>query len=150
MVLDQDSSPSTATLVTVGESIGGELAAGTIDYFCVTVSSAGRLIASTTGFTATYGSIEDSSGNVLGMDNDSGGGDNFRVWAAVEPGTYFIRVRGDDDSGIGPYTLALMMIMRRLTDHWDRRLASLVVTGWPPHRLGVRPRQQLGYLRDGA
>ena len=41
--LDDGDSPSTATPVAVGESIEGELSAGDIDYFRVTVTSAGRL-----------------------------------------------------------------------------------------------------------
>ena len=101
--LDHGDSPATANPLAVGESIDGELSTDDIDYFRVTVSSAGRLIASTTGRTNTYGSIEDSSGNVLDMDNYSGGGGNFRVWAAVEPGTYYIRVSGST----GVYTLTI-------------------------------------------
>ena len=107
--LDDGDSPATATPVAVGESIEGELSAGDIDYFRVTVSSPGTLMASTTGSTDTYGFIEDSSGNVLSRNDDGGEGRNFRVSAAVEPGTYYIGVRGYDDSSTGPYTLTLQM-----------------------------------------
>ena len=112
--LDHGDSPATATPLAVGESIEGELSAGEllpvdIDYFRVAVSSAGRLIASTTGSTDTYGVIEDSSGNVLNENDDGGEGRNFRVLAAVEPGIYYIRVRGFDDSSAGAYTLTLQM-----------------------------------------
>ena len=101
-------SPATATPLAVGESIEGELSpAGDRDYFRVTVSSAGTLIASTTGSTHTYTSIEDSSDNV--EDLDGGEYRNFRVSAAVEPGTYYIRVRGFDAFSTGAYTLTLRM-----------------------------------------
>ena len=85
--------------------IEDELLAGDIDYFRVSVRSAGLLVAWTTGGTDTYGYIEDSSGNVLAEDNDGGADLNFRVWALVEPGTYYIRVRGAYTSRTGAYTL---------------------------------------------
>ena len=107
LYLDEDSTPSSATPVAVGESIEGKLLTGDIDYFRVSVGSAGRLIASTTGGTDTYGFIEDSLGNVLGESDGGGAGDNFRVGVAVEPGTYYIRVRGYDASSTGAYTLTL-------------------------------------------
>ena len=107
--LDDGDSPATAIPLAVGASIEGELSAGDSDYFRVTVSSSGTLVASTTGSTNTYGSIEDSLGNVLNENDDGGGGSNFRVSAAVEPGTYYIRVRGFDDSSTGAYTLTLQM-----------------------------------------
>ena len=71
--------------------------------------NAGRLIASTTGTTDTYGFIEDSSGNVLHENDDGGEGRNFLVSAAVEPGTYYIGVRGYDDSITGAFTLTIQM-----------------------------------------
>ena len=129
--LDDGDSPATATPVAVGESIEGELSAGDIDYFRVTVSSPGTLVASTTGSTDTYGVIEDSSGNVLNENDDSGEGHNFRVSAVVRSGTYYIRVVGSLVSSTGAYTLTLQMeegsdgsggdwvagAIRRLTDH---------------------------------
>ena len=140
--LDDGDSPATAIPLAVGASIEGELSADDIDYFRVTVSNAGTLMASTTGSTDTYGSIEDSSGNVLSTDDDSGADYNFRVSVAVEPGTYYIRVRGYDDSSTGPYTLTLQMeegsdgsggdrgtgTIRRLTYHPARDLSP----SWSP------------------
>ena len=107
--LEGDDSPATAIPLAVGEFIEGELSAGDSDYFRVTVSNAGTLVASTTGSTNTYGSIEDNLGNVLNGDDDDGEGRNFRVSAAVEPGTYYIRVRGFDASSTGAYTLTIQM-----------------------------------------
>ena len=124
--LDHGDSLETAITLAVGASIEGELSAGDSDYFRVTVSSPGTLTASTTGSTDTYGSIEDSSGNVLNDNDDGGEGSNFRVSASVEPGTYYIRVRGYDDSSTGAYTLTIQMeggggwvagAIRRLTNH---------------------------------
>ncbi len=105
--LDGDYIPSGAIPLGLGESIEDELLAGDIDYFRVSVRSAGRLVASTTGGTDTYGYLEDSSGNVLAEDNDGGAGRNFVVSAVVEPGTYYIRVRGARTSDTGAYALTL-------------------------------------------
>ena len=102
-------SAATAIPLAVGESIEGELLAGDNYYFQVSVSSPGTLVASTTGSTDTYGSIEVSSGNVLHEDDDSGEDRNFRVSAVVEPGTYYIQVRGFDASITGAYTLTIQM-----------------------------------------
>ena len=107
--LDDGDSPATAIPLAVGASIEGELSVGDSDYFRVTVSNTGTLMASTTGSTDTYGVIEDSSGNILNENDDDGEGGNFRVSAAVEPGTYYIRVRGFDASSTGAYTLTLQM-----------------------------------------
>ena len=108
--LDDGDSPAAAILVVVGESVEGELSAGDIDYFRVTVSSPGTLVASTTGSTDTYGVIEDSSGNVLNENDDGGEGHNFRVSAEVEPGTYYILVRGFESSTTGDYTLFVAIL----------------------------------------
>ena len=105
--LDGDYIPSGAIPLGLGELIEDELLAGDIDYFRVSVRSAGRLVASTTGGTNTYGYLEDSSGNVLAEDNDGGAYRNFVVSAVVEPGTYYIRVRGAYNSAPGAYTLTL-------------------------------------------
>ena len=109
---DHGDSPSTAHPLALGESIEGELSAGDSDYFRVTVSSAGTLMASTIGSTDTYGSIEDRSGNVLSENDDGGEGRNFHVSATVESGTYFIRVSGFDASSTGAYTLTIQMEKR--------------------------------------
>ena len=123
---DDANSPMTAIPLAVGESVEGELSFSDKDYFRVTMTNAGTLWASTTGSTNTYGSIQDSLGNVLHENDNGGEGLNFLVVAAVEPGTYYIRVSGAYVSTTGAYTLTLLTIprqigvvgdIRRLTDH---------------------------------
>ena len=110
---DDGDSPATATPLAVGESIEGDLSVGDIDYFRVTVTNAGRLFASAFGNKATYGYIEDSSGNVLyedGSRSPPGLEETFNVLvleAVVEPGTYYIRVVGVNASSTGDYQLEL-------------------------------------------
>ena len=96
---------SQATQVSLGSSAAGSLLAGDIDYFRVTMSSSGTLVAYTTGSTDTYGSILDDSGSVLASDDESGESANFRVFTSVSSGSYYIEVRGYSSSTTGNYTL---------------------------------------------
>ena len=96
---------SEATQVSLGDSIAGSLSTGDTDYFRVTMSSSGVLVAHTTGSTDTYGSILDGSGSVLAIDDEGGEGANFLVVASVGSDTYYIEVRGYESSAIGDYTL---------------------------------------------
>ena len=110
-VMDLDDSPPTAIPLAVGASIEGYLSADSTSYFEVTVNNTGMLIASTTGSTDTYGSIEDSSGNVLDENDDGGEDSNFYVSAIVSPGTYYIRVRGYARGSSGVYTLTVNLAL---------------------------------------
>ena len=96
---------SEATQVALGSSTEGSLLAGDVDYFRVTVSSLGTLVAYTTGGTDTYGSIWDDSGSVLAENDESGERSNFLVFTSVDAGTYYIEVRGYSSSTTGNYTL---------------------------------------------
>ena len=102
---DHGDTLSEATQVALGSSTAGSLLAGDIDYFRVTVSSLGTLVAYTTGSTDTYGSIGDDSGSVLAEDDESGERSNFLVFTSVDAGTYYIEVRGYSSSTTGNYTL---------------------------------------------
>ena len=96
---------SEATQASLGSSTAGSLLAGDTDYFRVTMSSSGTLVAYTTGSTDTYGSILDDSGAVLATNDESGESSNFLVFTSVSSGTYYIEVRGYNSSIIGNYTL---------------------------------------------
>ena len=102
---DHGDTLSEATQVALGSSTAGSLLAGDTDYFRVTVSSLGTLVAYTTGGTDTYGSIWDGSGSVLTEDDESGERSNFLVFTSVDAGTYYIEVRGYSSSTTGNYTL---------------------------------------------
>ena len=102
---DHGDTLSEATQVALGSSITGSLLADDTDYFRVTVSSLGTLVAYTTGSTDTYGSILDGSGSVLAEDDEGGERSNFLVFTSVDAGTYYIEVRGYSSSTTGNYTL---------------------------------------------
>ena len=102
---DLDSTLAGATEVSLGSSTRGSLSARDIDYFRVTMGSAGTLTAYTTSDMDIEGAILDSSGTVLARDGDSGEGLNFRVSVPVSAGTYYIEVKGWLSSTTGDYTL---------------------------------------------
>ena len=102
---DHGDTRSEATRVSLGSSAAGELTAGDTDYFSVTLSGPGILVAHTTGDTDTVGAVEDTAGRALGEDDDGGGDTNFRVSVPVDSGTYYIRVRGYYSTDSGSYAL---------------------------------------------
>ena len=109
---------SEASPISLGSETAGKLSAGDEDYFVIEMTHAGTLVAYTTGDTDTYGSILNSSGSVLTSNDEAGPGSNFRVSASVNPGTYYIRVRGYGSLTAGSYTLyADGQNQIRLTDH---------------------------------
>ena len=96
---------SEASPISLGSETAGKLSAGDEDYFVIEMNHAGTLVAYTTGDTDTYGSILNSSGSVLTSNDEAGPGSNFRVSASVDPGTYYIRVKGYGSLTAGSYTL---------------------------------------------
>ncbi len=104
---DHGNTRSEATRVSLGSTTSGRLSTGDTDYFRVSVSGSGTLVAYTTGSTDTYGSLLNSSGGVLTEDDDAGVGSNFYISASVHSGTYYIRIRGYDSSTTGNYTLRI-------------------------------------------
>lgn len=84
--------------------IAGILDPGDTDVFRIQVGAAGALSAFTTGSTDTYGTLYDGAGNVLD-ENDDTSGLQFAVTADVQPGTYYLFVRGYSTSTTGPYQL---------------------------------------------
>ncbi len=71
------------------------------------VSQALDIRADAPGFDA-YLILLDSKGNVIGTDDNSGGGSNARLRQTLEPGIYYVVVKpADDPSSSGKYTLNL-------------------------------------------
>ena len=99
------------TRLAFADSVGGVLTAGDDDCFVVTVpagNAASRLTAWTTGTTDTYGYLLDSGYGTI-HENDDGPNQqefNFQVqYNSASPGTYYVRVRGYDESTQGSYVI---------------------------------------------
>ena len=102
---DHGDTRSEATNLALGGSRPGRIEEGDdVDYFRVQISESGTLTVYTTGGLDTEGTLEDSSGSVLGDNDDGGSGLNFRIERSADPGTYYVRV---DSYGpdTGDYTL---------------------------------------------
>ena len=106
-----------ATPIMSGMQVAGNIETGDDeDYFSIEVTEAGLLRAAATGDTDTVGTIYDSEGNELAMDDNSGADMNFNVSTLIAAaGTYYIRVTSSEMS-TGMYTLTATFI---LDDHGD-------------------------------
>ena len=95
----------TATAVALPSSeTAGALTGGDHDYFRITLAQANNLTVQAEGDIDTYGTLMNEDGSVVGNNDDSGDGANFRIVADLEAGTYFVRVRGYSSSTSGNYT----------------------------------------------
>ena len=98
---------SSATRVALPSETAGEAGgASDADWFRFEVSASGEVTAETTGRLDAVGTLYDVGGNVLGEDDDSGAGLNFRIRRALDAGTYFVRVV-PFGSATGSYALRL-------------------------------------------
>ena len=102
-----DSMSSTGCTLGLNASESGTVdKAGDIDFFALSVTQSGTLTLSTSGNVDTVG-VFFAQGNdqYLTADNDSGSGRNFSLSQSVNPGTYYIHVRGLKNSDLGVYTV---------------------------------------------
>ena len=107
-VLHVDHAPSSIDALPVlsanfdtGEVIGSP---GEVDRWRLEVETNGFVVLSTGGNLDTVGRLEDASGELLGSDDDSGPGTNFRIESLLSAGAYVLDVRAYGDE-TGVYTL---------------------------------------------
>ena len=96
---------SNVTTVELGSMTERTLTAGVSDYFQFTLESAHGMAIYTSGSTDTFGHLYDGDGLLLATNDDGGGRNNFNIDLPLNPGTYFIRVRGFALTTTGDYTL---------------------------------------------
>ncbi len=95
-----------ATLSTGSSRSGSISPAGDQDVYRITISRTGTLTLYSTGSTDTYGELLSSTGSVLTSDNNGGQSSNFRFAYRVTAGTYYVRVRHNNQTtGTGSYTV---------------------------------------------
>ncbi len=95
-------------------SVPSTLDAGDYDYFEIEVvndfnAAPVQLTLGTSGTTDTYGTLFDLNGNVVAENDDLNPSVsyNFGFSTAVQPGTYFLEIRGYSSSSAGAYTLEI-------------------------------------------
>lgn len=108
---------SEATQIVPGQTIGGNLVVGDIDFFGIVVDTPGTLTAFTTGQIDTFGELRDADCNVLAINDDGGTGLNFRIEMPLGAGVYFISVRHFSFNGTGDYTLHAQLSAGVTDDH---------------------------------
>ncbi len=97
-----------ATRVAIPSTTAGELEeGGDRDYFRAEVAQAGTYSVETTGSTDTYGTGFDGNRSLLEWNDDGGSGSNFKIEGDLEPGTYFVEVRGFSSSTTGTYEVVV-------------------------------------------
>ena len=103
--VDQSNETDTAEALEPGTPVMGLLDPGTdADLFKLEMPAAAEVFIYTTGDVDTVGTLVDSDGATLGIDDDNGTHLNFLIRQNLEPGTYYIRVEGYL-SETGPYAL---------------------------------------------
>ena len=90
------------TTAALGSMTTSSLSAGGQDDFHFTLTDTKGLAIYTEGTTDVTGRLYNGEGTLLVTNEDSG---NFRIDRPLVPGTYFIRVSGNDMSTSGAYTL---------------------------------------------
>ena len=99
---------SSATRVALpSETAGAVDSADDADWFRFEVSARREVTVETSGGLDAVGTLYDLGGNVLALDDDSGGGLNFRIRRTLDAGRYFVQVEAFDNDAIGNYVLRL-------------------------------------------
>ena len=102
----EDSYSTTSCAIGTLDSVDGNFSSATdVDFYEITVTQTGVLVAQTTGPTDTNGILYDREGTAIAAnDNVSDANANFRIEALVFPGTYYLEVNGYSGS-TGSYGL---------------------------------------------
>lgn len=103
-----DTNPTPSNIGVSDTQAGNEIeTAGDVDFFEITLATAGLLTVESSGTTDTFGSLVEEVETgivVLASDDDSSpNGNNFRFSYSADAGTYFIRVRHSNANGTGEY-----------------------------------------------
>ncbi|MCB4751202.1 MAG: pre-peptidase C-terminal domain-containing protein, partial [Sulfurovum sp.] len=114
---------STATSITSTSTTSGRIdGSRDVDYFEMSITSAGTLVVETTGSTDTVGILYNASGTQIGYDNNSGTDNNFKISKKVVAGTYYVRVSA---SSSGNYGLVYHVTA---DDHGDTKETATSIT----------------------
>ncbi|MCY4655978.1 MAG: S8 family serine peptidase, partial [Gammaproteobacteria bacterium] len=103
---DHGSTIADATPIEIGQSESGVIEqSGDADVFSVQISQSGSLTTYSSGSTDTVGRLLNSDGTARAEDDDGGNGQNFRIQTNVDPGTYYVEVKGYGGTATGSYSI---------------------------------------------
>ncbi|MCB4773866.1 MAG: RICIN domain-containing protein [Sulfurovum sp.] len=111
---------ASATPINPNSTTSGRIATpGSINYYKITIPSAGTLVVNTTGSIDTYGLLLSASGSQIASDSGSGSMGNFRISRSVTAGTYYVRVRHYYPLKTGSYSLVSQFTPSRIDQIQD-------------------------------
>ena len=96
---------SRAETVSTGVSVGSSVQGTAPRYFSFSPRSAGAHAVSSSGSVDLLGILFDGSYNPIAFSDDDGGGGNFLISGDLSPETYYLLVRGYDESEAGDFEL---------------------------------------------
>ena len=104
---DHANTPAATTSgLTPGQSVAGTLeSGGDVDVFRLALTQAGVIIFDSEGNTNTAAGLLNAAGTILAQADQGGQGQNFRLERYVEPGTYYLAVRGGSADALGAYVI---------------------------------------------
>ena len=132
---DHGDSKATASAISIPSQTSAELTFADEDWFKIVVKSAGWLDVWSSGNLDTEGFLdtEVDDSRWLAVNDDDGDDLNFRLRREVEPGNYYIKVKGIGNARIGSYALHVRLTEER-PDHGDTRdTATLIQHGFHPY-----------------
>ena len=95
-----------ATLINLGSTVQGNLEiGGDIDVFALVLEQAGVLRLWSGGDTDTFAALYSSNEQTIAVDDDSGEWLNFEIVQHLQPGTYYLEVKGVYRFTTGEYAL---------------------------------------------
>ena len=94
-----------ATPVSLGSTTAGAIDVDDdYDYFELTIAGAATYVMFSRGGINTTGRLYDADFEYIVQDGDSGEDTNFRIVRELQPGTYYVEVRGVNYTVTGAYT----------------------------------------------
>ncbi|MCY4658054.1 MAG: hypothetical protein OXC80_14745, partial [Gammaproteobacteria bacterium] len=105
---DHGDTLATATPIDINQSESGVIEqSGDADVFSVQISQSGTLTTYSSGSTDTVGRLLNSDGTARAEDDDGGNEQNFRIQTNVDPGTYYVEVKGYGGTATGSYSIQI-------------------------------------------
>ena len=142
---DHGDTRQTATRLAFGSSRSGEIETfNDVDYFRFEITEATAALLFTTGDLVTAGTLYSQFGVQLTDDDAGGSGRNFRIPFDLDPGIYYLSVRGENNR-LGSYVVELRV--RLPDDHGDTRQTATPLPFGAALEGKIKPNGDVDYFR---
>jgi hypothetical protein len=116
--IEPNDTRETASTIHLGKELQVFLSVSDVDWFFFTIPARGIFSGETRGNMDTLIHLFDAKGREFAADDDSGNGGNAKLSCPLNPGDYYIRVRGYDGD-VGQYTLAADLRIPPGADYYE-------------------------------